>query len=50
MKKEKRIEWIVSLRAIACLAVIMIHVIEGWIQAENINIVNNVVYGGGALK
>ena len=47
MKKEKRIEWIVSLRAIACLAVIMIHVIEGWIQAENINIV---IYMGGGIR
>ena len=49
MKKEKKIEWITSLRAIACLAVVMIHVIEGWIKAENVKIINNIIYTGGGV-
>ncbi len=43
--KEKKIEWIIVLRAIACLSVIMIHVIEGWLS--EINAIDNGVGGGG---
>ena len=42
--KEKQIEWIIVLRAFACLSVIMIHVIEGWIQTSRIGLIDN---GGG---
>lgn len=31
-------EWIVSLRAFACMAVVMIHVIDGWTKTANIQL------------
>ena len=34
-------EWIVSLRAFACMAVIMIHVIDGWTETANIQLTGN---------
>ena len=43
-KKEQKIEWITVLRAIACLAVVMIHAIHGWLDTVNISNVEQIRY------